>query len=441
MDTAKIIALADQYPNQELADTRRDFHKYAEVAWTEFRTTSKIIEFLRARGIPVVFGLDVVNPEYTWSYPAPEAIELHKKRAVEQGADPQLVEQMQGYTGAMAIIDSGKPGPTIAIRVDIDCNDMGEVQDEKHRPYKEGFSSVNSGFMHACGHDGHATVGMYTAAVLWEAKDQLCGKVKIIFQPSEEGDKGAQSLVERGLLDDVDVVISTHITSDDGNPYPAVSGTSMGLYATTKFDVEITGKNAHAGAAPEQGNHAIMAACMAIMSMNSFMQDGRGSSRLNIGTIQGGTGRNVIPNRCFFRAETRSSDTDAEQRLYNKAIACVKAACDAFDCTYTTKIMGYGPAGDGDADLAETIAEVAKSVPGIKHTQALQYNTGGTDDFTYMMHKVRGQGGKTVYMRLHTQTAAGAHNDWYDFDESCLGPGVKSFVAVVCHLMEKGVSN
>ena len=87
----------------------------------------------------------------------------------------------------MAIIDSGKPGKTIAMRFDIDCNDLDEAKDEKHKPYRENFASVNAGCMHACGHDGHATIGMLTAAILNEYKDQLTGKVKIVFQLGRGG--------------------------------------------------------------------------------------------------------------------------------------------------------------------------------------------------------------------------------------------------------------
>lgn len=437
MDIEKIIAMADLYEKLCIT-TRRDFHKYAETAWTEFRTTSKIIEFLQGKDIPVKFGLDVVNPEFTWSYPEADVLDMHKQRAINQGANPKLVEKMQGYTGAMAIIDSGKPGPTFALRFDIDCNDVNEANDNQHRPYREGFASVNSNCMHACGHDGHAAIGLMLATILHEIKEQLCGKIKIIFQLGEEGDKGAQSMVERGILDDVDVLLSAHIFEAFGD-YPAISGTQQGFYATTKFDVEIVGKSAHAGAAPEEGNHAIMAACMAIMNMNAFLQDSRGSTRLNIGTISGGTGRNVIPDKCFFRAETRGADTEVEQRLYHSSIGCIKAACDAFGCTYKIDKMGYGPTGSGDISFAEIITKAATMVPELKEIRLINNNTGGTDDFTYMMRRVQDKGGQACYMALHTKTMAGAHNDRFDFDETCLIAGVKTFLAVICHMIKEDI--
>ncbi len=435
MDISTLMKQVDSYTN-EFTAFRRDFHKHAEVAWTEFRTTSKIIEFLQERNIPVQFGLDVINPEYTWSYPNQEILEKCQKRAIQEGANPDLVARMNGYTGAMALIDSGKPGPTYVFRFDIDCNDIDEAKENSHRPYAEGFSSIHENCMHACGHDGHATMGMILAAVLYENRAQLLGKVKIIFQPSEEGDKGAQAVVMKGLLDDADMAFGMHLYPTDG-PQPALAGTQKGLYATTKFDVTINGRSSHAGASPQTGNNAIMAAVMAISSMQSFLQDGRGPTRLNIGTISGGTGRNVIPGKCFFRAETRASDTDAEKRLFNSAIGCVKAACEAFGCTYDVKIMGSCPTGSGDEDLAAQIVEATSIVSDLKTRQLVLNNTGGTDDFAYMMEHLQNRGKKACYMALLTNITSDLHNNYYDFDESCLPAGVKSCLAILHYFYEK----
>lgn len=433
--TEAFLKAAGAYEDKVTA-IRRDFHHYAETAWTEFRTTSKIITFLKERGIEVHFGPEVINPQYVWSYPDAEVLAAHQKRAVSQGADAALVDAMQGYTGAMAVIDSQKPGPTVAFRFDIDCNDVDESKETSHRPNREGFASVNPHCMHACGHDGHAAMGMVLAAVLQECRELWCGKVKILYQPSEEGDKGAQSMVEQGLLDDADIVLSMHVFGT-GGPYPAIAGTLTGLYATTKFDVCIEGKSAHAGAAPQEGNSAIMAAVHAIAGMQSFCQDGRGATRLNIGTIAGGTGRNVVAENCFFRAETRGSTTGVEKRLYEAAIRSVKASCELFGCSSKTRIMGYGPQGDGDADLASEIALAVKAVPEVKTSYPLHQNTGGTDDFAYMMQHLQKQGKKACYMGLLTKTAAGAHNGKFDFDESCLIVGVKSCLAVFAHYLEQ----
>ena len=410
---------------------RRDLHRYPEAAWTEFRTTSKIMEYLKEGGIPFLPGKEIINPQFVWSYLTTGELELQKKRAVMQGARQDLLNQLGDFTGGAVVIETGNPGPVIAFRFDIDCNDVEETVDRNHKPNQEGFASVNHGFMHACGHDGHTAMGMVLARILWERRRELEGRIKILFQPAEEGDKGAHSIVEDGILDDVNVIFGIHIFGTE-KEYPGLAGTQTGLYATTKFDVTIEGRSAHAGAAPQEGSNAIMAAVAAISVMSSFLQDGRGATRLNIGTIRGGSGRNVVASRCFFRGETRGSDTKVEKRLYNRVTGCVKHACEMFDCTYHIKIMGYGPAGGGDEEMAKGLAAAAgKRVAGLKWTEPVQVNTGSTDDFAYMMDYVQKRGGKACYMALLSRLEGGLHSSDYDFDESILKVGVQSCIAAL----------
>ncbi|MBR0107654.1 MAG: hypothetical protein IJM07_00870, partial [Pyramidobacter sp.] len=160
---------------------------------------------------------------------------------------------------------------------------------------------------------------------------------------------------------------------------------------------------------------------------------------LNVGTIHGGTGRNVIAEQCSLRMETRGSDTAVEQRLYHKALATIEGACAAFDCTCESKIMGICPTGDGDPDLAARIADCCASIPDFDFTQAELPQTGGTDDFACMMEAVRAHGGKACYMGLLTPLKAGHHNSRFDFDERILKAGAKAFIAVVDMLMSEGV--
>lgn len=426
MNLTEIYQEIDQMEHT-LIQTRRDFHRYAESACTEFRTTSKIVEFLRAQGLPVACGKSILDPHRAWAWPGEDAVKKHQERAVEQGADPRIIAQMEGYTGAAAVIETGRPGPVIALRFDIDCNDVEESCAPDHQPCREGFASVNPRQMHACGHDGHAAIGLAVACVLQRHRDELRGTVKLIFQPAEEGDRGAAAVAASGLLDDVDVILAAHIYGSSSGKL-GLAGTQTGLYATTKFDITIHGKSAHAGAAPQEGSSAINAACLAVVGMQSFLQDGRGCSRLNVGTISGGTGRNVISETCLLRSETRGSNTEVEQRLYHKAIATAENICAAFDCTCETEIKGICPTGDGDLDLAERIAKAAAQIPDFEEIQTELKQTGGTDDFACMMEKVRSHGGKACYMALLTPLKAGHHNTAFDFDEAILKAGVKAFI-------------
>ena len=96
-----------------------------------------------------------------------------------------------GFTGIDATLDTGRPGQVWGFRVDMDALDLYEVLEDEHRPFREGFASANNGMMHACGHDGHTTIGLGLAEVLMQVRDQLCGTIKLIFQPAEEGTRGA----------------------------------------------------------------------------------------------------------------------------------------------------------------------------------------------------------------------------------------------------------
>lgn len=416
--------------------TRRDFHKFAEYAWTEFRTTSKIIDFLEEEGIETIVGKDIINPNYTWSYPSEEIIISEQKRAAKQGATFKNLDRMGGYTGVVAIIDSGKPGKTYGFRFDIDAVMINETKDENHRPNREGFASQNPGAMHACGHDGHITMGLFFAHILNKHKDSFNGKVKIIFQPAEEGDKGAESVVKSGILDDLDTIVGMHILGTK-KEYPALAGTWRGLYATTKFDVEFFGKSAHAGMYPQEGRNAILAAVQSISMMQSFVQDSKGETRLNIGKISGGTGRNVVPDYCKIEVETRGSDSNVEKRLHEACVKCAKNTAAIYGCDTKVTTMGYGPTGSGNSSFANKIAEAAKVVPELKWTSPFNDNVGGTDDFAYMMGHLQSKGKKACYMNLFTKLEGGIHNSHYDMDESCLKVGVKVLVTVLNLLNEE----
>ena len=178
---AKVDAMKD-----DLIKQRRDIHRHPETGWTEFRTASLVAEKLSSYGYEVLVGEKAVKKDAMMGLPSDEALRNAQKRAVSEGANPDLVEKMTGgLTGVVGIFHFAKPGPVVALRCDMDCNDVTETSDEKHFPNQQGFSSTHEKEMHACGHDGHTTVGLAVAKILSEMKDELAGTFKIIFQPAE----------------------------------------------------------------------------------------------------------------------------------------------------------------------------------------------------------------------------------------------------------------
>ena len=140
----------------ELVARRRNLHSHPETGWTEFRTASMIIKELQALGYEVHFGAEVVAEASMMGRPSAAELDTYMKRAVAEGADPELVAKMAGgKTGVVGILDTGRPGKTVAFRFDMDCNDVEEDKGEGHRPAAEGFCSTHAKAMHACGHDGH----------------------------------------------------------------------------------------------------------------------------------------------------------------------------------------------------------------------------------------------------------------------------------------------
>ncbi|MBC8652943.1 amidohydrolase [Providencia vermicola] len=200
--------------NASLVAWRRQFHCYPETGWGEFYTTAILIKTLEEIGHHVLEGEQIINPDFIRGR-NPSIVEKAKRAAKERGVDDALLERIGDYTGCAAIFDTGRPGPTVAFRFDIDCVNVQETDTAEHIPNQEGFSSTNQGYMHACGHDGHMAIGLGVAKWLIENKDRpLKGVIKLIFQPAEEGVRGAKPIAESGILDDVDYFACGHLGCD-----------------------------------------------------------------------------------------------------------------------------------------------------------------------------------------------------------------------------------
>lgn len=414
--------------SEKAIEWRRDFHKYPEVAWTEFRTTAKIIETLEENGIKMICGLEMTDPRYAWSYPGVDEIDEQIRRAVWQGGDKTVIRRMKRYTGAMAELTFAEPGPVIAVRFDIDGLGVTESHDPSHRPFAEGFVSRNAGVMHACGHDGHAAIGMALCLLLNKYKDLFRGRIKIIFQPGEEGARGANAVAESGILDDVDVLISGHLGM--GVPSDTVALFSEGYLASTKWDLNISGMSSHAGAAPEKGHNAILAASAAILAMYSFCQDSRGATRVNVGTIKGGTGRNVVADQVLLEMETRGQSNEVEQDLYEVCTVAANASSHMYGCTSEITIRGRAPIVRNDHELAGLLKKGVSQAKTVK-TVLPDHVVSGSEDIGYLMKKVQDHGGKAAFIGIGCDIAGPHHSSLFDIDESSLKMAVDAYFHIL----------
>lgn len=420
---------------------RRDFHKYAESGWLESRTTSLIARYLTEMGYrDLKLGEKVCEGASRMGLPTEAELAAGYRRAAEQGGDPEFLPLTKGgFTGVIAELDCGE-GPTVALRFDIDALGVTEASDPEHRPAREGFASVNTGTAHACGHDCHIAIGLGTARVLMSLKNELRGKVRLIFQPAEEGCRGAKAIVENGWLDDVDYVIGNHMAGGRMEPdFDLIPGRSVAVgSATTKLDVEFSGKSAHAGSAPQAGCNALLAAASAVLNLNAIPRHGGGYSRINVGTLRAGTGRNVIPDKAYMEMEVRGETTEINQYMYDYAVRVLESSAAAHGCTVQTRVMGEALTARNDQPLRELFKASCERAGLSCRPLDFEGDRGGAaEDFTYMMAKVQERGGKALMFNTLSRCDAEFHNGRIDFDESRLANGVIAFCAVTAALLSK----
>ena len=435
MNVYEIIAQNAQAMEAELIAQRRDFHKHAESGWFEMRTTSIVARKLTQLGYEVLLGEKVCKREARMGVPSDEALEKNYQRAIEQGADPEFVEYTKGgMTGVVGILRCGE-GPTIAMRFDIDALGVIESVEPTHRPFAEGFASINHGMMHACGHDGHTTIGLGVAKVLMDIKEHLHGTIKLIFQPAEEGVRGAKSIVENGHLDGVDYFLSGHLTHRRAEDDFVVRGGGSGALATCKYDVVYRGKAAHAGGTPHTGRNALQAAASAVMNLYAIPRHGLGASRINVGTLVAGSGRNVIADEAKMEIEVRGETTEINRYMIEKAEKILNLSAEMYGCTCDIKLMGAAEGMVSDVPLATRVQTVCAEKMGMSVPENPIRKAGGSEDVSYMMNRVQEQGGQATFMRLMTPLSGPAHDRTYDFNEEVLVNSIKAFCATTVDLM------
>lgn len=419
------------YP--EMVKRRRDLHRHPEAGWTEFRTASMVIYELEALGYEVHFGKEVIDGSQQMGLPDKEVLASCMERAVEEGADENLVAAMAGgKTGVVGILHTGRPGKTVALRFDMDCNEVEEASDEKHRPYRERFFSLHPGCMHACGHDGHTTAGLAIAKILSSLKDELVGTIKFIFQPAEEGVRGARAMVTKGIIDDADYLLGAHLMMP---PVGFLGYDVRGFLATTKFDADFTGVPAHAGGMPECGKNALLAAANAAINIQGITRHSKGVTRINVGVLNAGTGRNVIPAHAHMEVETRGATTEVNDFVQKRAEEILKGAAMMYDVKVQFIQTGGAASGNNSPELSQRVKKTAERL-GIFNRLEKVHDIGGSEDCSYFMERVQKHGGQAAYLVIGGSLAAVNHNNYFDFDERALVLEAHLLSTVVCELVK-----
>ncbi len=323
----------------EMIQWRREFHQIPELAFEEFKTSEKIKAYLTEMGI----------------------------KQVEECIS----------TGVVAVIYGKHPGKTVAIRVDIDGL---PVMEENDVPYR----STHPGKMHACGHDAHIAIGLGLAKVFHENRNSLCGNVKIIFQPAEEGTGGAKPMIQAGVLKnpDVDFVLGCHVWPE--LPSKSIDITEGTCFASSdRFNLRINGMGGH-GAMPEKINDCIYAGAKVVNALKELYLSQPYEKRtiISICSFEAPSVHNVYPSSCMLKGTIRTLSAEIRSRVFQDIKDIVKEILDELHIPFDLFIEPEYPVAVNDKRLAALMKECAKEL--FPKQQILDCgSTMGAEDFAY----------------------------------------------------------
>ena len=381
------------FTQESIAALRREIHSKPEPGWAEFVSSARAIEKLESLGFTVKCGREVINPDFIRGANRRQ-IEEGLAFAKSQGVKEEILERLDGVTGVVGILETGRPGPVMAIRFELDCVPVTETSNPDHIPNREGFASCRPGYMHACGHDGHQAVGLTLAQWFAEHKDELCGTLKLLFQPAEEGVRGARPMAESGIVDDVDFLYCGHLGCDI--PGGTVVTAPEKFLCTTKLDYRFRGTPSHAGMHPQTGRNALMAAANAAINLMALPRHGDGMTRVNVGNLHAGEGRNVVAAHATMQIEVRGANEKIKDYLAHEAVQRCAGMAMAFDVQMKHRVVGEAVDFTPDDSVSQLITVCAKRARYCRNIQP-HLTVTYSDDATVMFRRVQQRGGKAGY--------------------------------------------
>lgn len=363
------------------------------------------------------------NPELSFH----EAKTAEYIQSFYKGKDVEIATEVGNGHAVVVTIKGGKPGKTIALRADFDAL---PVTEETGLP----FTSKNEGVMHACGHDGHTAYLLVLADCLISLKEEIPGTIKIVHQHAEETPPGgAKSVVESGVLDDVDQIFGIHVFpfGDSGEVYYH-SGYSMA--GRTYFKLKIQGVGGH-GSSPHMANDAIVASAYFVTAVQTII-----SRRLNpfdtgvvtIGSFDGKGSFNVIKDAVELEGDVRYMTTENRDKIdaeIHRIVAGIEAMFGVTtELTYTND---YPPLYNDPKVTEQVVASLQKGI-GEYLTAVSEYDMlSGSEDFAYYLQKIPGVFFYIGAKPKNTEQAYFNHHPKFDIDEDALLVAAKSVAEVV----------
>ncbi|MCT9098004.1 amidohydrolase [Haloarchaeobius sp. HME9146] len=416
-----------------LAELRRDLHRYPEPGWCEFWTTARLVEEIQAIGVDeLAVGEEAYDPAERMAVPSEDELTTWYQRALDRGADPDILEHLRGgETGAVAVLDRGE-GPTVGLRVDIDGLYIEESEDGGHIPAVEDFRSETGETMHACGHDTHMTWGLATLEAIKES--DFSGRLVVFFQPAEEISGGGAPMAKSEYCDDIDYLFAVHVGLDHPTG-EVVAGIERPL-AMCHVDVEIEGTSAHAGKSPEEGSNAIQALGTAIENVYGIPRHSDGMTRVNVGRVEGGTASNIIAEEVEAVAEARGETTELMEYAKAELRRKFETAAEMHGCEADVDVVSESPRADSDPELVDVVAGVAEDVDSVEKVLPTA-DFGASEDATFLMERVQDEGGLACYCIVGTDHPTSHHTPTFDVDERSLDMGVEVLTNSILSVAEE----
>lgn len=374
--------------------TRRELHRMPELSLEEFETSKYITNRLDELGI--------------------------------------FIEDRFSGTSMVGLIKGEKPGPTVALRADIDALAIEEKNSVDYR-------SKNLGIMHACGHDGHIAMLLAAAEHIVKNKKSLCGNVKVIFQSAEEKFGGARTLVQEGVLSnpEVDAVFALHLWPDIPK---GVLGLKEGcsMASNAKFEINIKGKSAH-GAMPHLGSDALLAAAEVVTSLQSIVSrniNPLDPAVLTVGKLSAGTEYNILAADAKLQGTVRAVSSDIEDLIENKMKNMVNGICEARDCKGSVEFIRQYPPTMNSIEVIKDISDIAEKIYGKERILKLDSPYMTAEDFAYYLSGIRdtdlpikGSTGALVFLGTKDEKYNyPLHHEKFNFDEEVMEIGIKLLV-------------
>jgi amidohydrolase len=363
--------------------------------------------------------------------------EFETARLIANKLQPLGFEVRPGVakTGVVAVLRGGQAGPAVAVRADMDAL---PVQEETNLP----FASLNAGVMHACGHDVHSSVVLGTALVLHALKDSVKGSVTFLFQPSEEGppageDGGADLMVREGALDDppARAVFGFHVWPE--NVGTVLLGPGNVTAASDTFVITVHGKSAH-GARPHEGIDAIVIAAeivTALQTVVSRASDPTDPTVVTVGTIQGGSRRNIIADRAVLEGTVRTLSEAGQKRVRGLMESVVKNITGIYGAAHEFEYKPGNPAVFNNPELVAAMTPTLTKLLGKDRLVAWKPQM-ISEDFSFLARKAPG-----LYFFLGVKNPAQPamaplHSPGFSPDERAIPLGIRILSHLVLDALE-----